>query len=251
MNRLELFESQAQEQELLEACIRDKASETPPPLRILEAGCGRRWPLRLKDVPYTLTGIDLDEDALAIRKNVHNDLHEVVVGDLRTANFDEGAFDVVFNSFVLEHVHEAERVLQNFIRWLRPGGLLILKIPDRDSVYGFVTRFTPHWFHILYVRYIGGWKWAGKPGYGPYPTVYDAVVSRRGIHDFAAKNGLAIRQEYGHAIAFKEAKPLKTFLVNAVTSTLSALSLGRLAARHSNLTFVLEKTPVRETAPVA
>lgn len=251
MNRLELFESLAQEQEMLEACVREKASETPPPLHILEAGCGRRWPLRLSDVPYTLTGVDLDEDALAVRKSIHNDLHEVVVGDLRTARFDEGAFDVIFNSFVLEHVAGADQVLENFIRWLRPGGLLILKIPDRDSVYGFVTRVTPHWFHTLYVRYIGGWKWAGKPGYGPYPTVYDRVVSRQGIHAFAARHGLAIRKEYGHRIAFKEAKPLKTLLVNAVVGALGFLSLGRLATDHSNLTFVLEKAPVREQAPVA
>jgi SAM-dependent methyltransferase len=251
MNRLEIFASPTQEQEMLEAYLRAKASETPPPLRILEAGCGRRWPLRLKDFAYTLTGIDVDEAALEIRKSIHNDLHEVVVGDLRTARFDDGAFDVIFNSFVLEHIQDAQRVLENFVRWLRPGGLLILRIPDRDSVYGFVARMTPHWFHVVFARHISGWKWAGKPGCGPYPTVYDPVVSRRGIHEFAARRGLAIREEYGHAIALKNAKPPRTLLVNSVVGMLGALSLGRLASDHSNLTYVLEKAPVREEAPVA
>lgn len=250
MNRLELLKDLSQEREMLEECLRKKASELPPPLRILEAGCGRRWPLRLKDVPYTLTGVDIDEDALAIRKSVHNDLHEVMVGDLRTVRFDDGAFDVIFNSFVLEHIRDADRVLENFVRWLRPGGLLILKIPDRDSVYGFVTRMTPHWFHVLFARYITGWKHAGKPGYGPYPTVHDRVVSRQGIHAFAAKGGLAIREEYGQAIMLRDAKPLGAMLVNSVVGALGALSLGRLASDHSNLTYVLEKEPVREEAPV-
>jgi hypothetical protein len=38
-------------------------------LNILEAGCGREWPIKLGDVPYTLTGVDLDQNALDIRKN--------------------------------------------------------------------------------------------------------------------------------------------------------------------------------------
>ena len=33
-------------------------------LNILEAGCGRRWQLDLSDIRYTLTGVDLDNNAL-------------------------------------------------------------------------------------------------------------------------------------------------------------------------------------------
>jgi hypothetical protein len=76
------------------------------------------------------------------------------------------------------------------------------------------------------------------------------VVSRRGIHAFAAKHGLAIREEYGQAIALRDAKPLGALLVNSVVGALGAVSLGRLASDHSNLTYVLEKRPVREEAAV-
>src|SRR6185437_11416268 len=72
------------------------------PLRILEAGCGRDWPLHVS-VPYTLTGLDLDPDALAAR----TDLDEAIIGDLRTAELPAHSFDVVYSAFVLEHVSGA------------------------------------------------------------------------------------------------------------------------------------------------
>ena len=39
------------------------------PLRILEAGCGTMWPLRLEGVEYQLTGVDVDRNALEVRGN--------------------------------------------------------------------------------------------------------------------------------------------------------------------------------------
>ena len=139
------------------------------PIDILEAGCGRRWPFGLT-IPFTLTGIDIDADALDIRKNEVRDLDEAIVGDLRTADLGKQRFDVIYSSFVLEHVSPADAVLENFVSWLKPGGTLILKFPDRDSVFGFITRFTPHWFHVFYYRWLRGFKDAGKPGFWPYPT---------------------------------------------------------------------------------
>ena len=41
---------------------------------ILEAGCGRKWPLDLAGVDYKLTGVDIDEHGLALRKEQQHDL---------------------------------------------------------------------------------------------------------------------------------------------------------------------------------
>ncbi|MGH9955766.1 MAG: methyltransferase domain-containing protein, partial [Pyrinomonadaceae bacterium] len=79
---------------------------------------------------------------------------------------------VIYNSFVLEHIEDASQVLQNSTRWLKPGGIVVLKIPDPDSVCGFITRVTPHWFHVFYYRYLLGARNAGKPGYAPYTIDY-------------------------------------------------------------------------------
>src|SRR6267154_4568853 len=50
----------------------------PQPLEILEAGCGREWPIKLEGVRYRLTGIDLDEAALESRVRDVGDLHEAI-----------------------------------------------------------------------------------------------------------------------------------------------------------------------------
>ena len=138
--------SSDQNDRLIERWIKQKAVPGRP-LDILEAGCGQAWWLDLRPVPYVLCGVDVDRKALEIRKFEKGDLHEIIEGDLRTVNLAPERFDVIYCSFVLEHVDEADVVLENFARWLKPGGLLIVRVPDPHSVRGFVTRITPHWFH--------------------------------------------------------------------------------------------------------
>ncbi|MGH8167190.1 MAG: class I SAM-dependent methyltransferase [Woeseiaceae bacterium] len=140
-------------------------------LNILEAGCGRRWPF--KKGSHTITDIDMDQHALDFRRDQQNDLDVAVLGDLRELELPTASFDVIYSAFVLEHVDGAEKVLDNFVSWLKPGGLLMLTFPDRDGVYGFFTRITPFWFHVLYKKYVEGIKNAGKPGFVPYETFHD------------------------------------------------------------------------------
>ncbi|KRR10785.1 hypothetical protein CP49_21940 [Bradyrhizobium valentinum] len=205
-------------------------------LEILEAGCGPRWYLDIGDGGHVLTGIDLDPEALRVRRDETKDLHEAVVGDLRTADFGHRTFDVIFSSFVLEHVPGAQQVLENFNRWVKPGGLIIIMIPDPYSAHGFTARMTPHWIHLLYYRLIRGQKNAGKPGYGPYPVTYDKAVSREGIRAFCAENGLVLAAEYGML-----ADTLKNRPVEAYMKTLQVLSLGRLSSDHSDIIFIIRK----------
>jgi SAM-dependent methyltransferase len=212
------------------AMLQSLLESMPQPLRILEAGCGRYWPLRLS-VPYTLTGIDADRNALAAR----SDLHQAVVGDLRSAEFPPQSFDVIYCSFVLEHVSGAEQVLERFRRWLAPGGVLILKVPDRDSVYGFVTRVTPFWAHVVFYRYVVGYKPAGTPGHGPYRTYYDEVISKSGLRRFCDSHELSAPQ------VFRLCSYVRQRLVLAGAFLLSMLSAGRLAWRHNNLLFIVRR----------
>lgn len=236
---LVLLTTYREEDELLERYVAELA-DLRTDLEILEAGCGQRWPLDLGEIEYTLTGVDLDRDALTYRSTVSKDLDEVIVGDLRNLDLGTRKFDVIYNSFVLEHVDNAELVLENFSRWLKPGGLVLLKLPDRNTVFGFLTNLTPFWFHVFYHRFVLGRKHAGEPGFGPYPTYYDRVVSRRGIREFCESHQLAIREERGMGTYVVETTP-RTRLIRLVTQVVSALSGGRLPWRHNNLTYVLEK----------
>jgi SAM-dependent methyltransferase len=204
-------------------------------IEILEAGCGRRWPYKFKDIRYVLTGVDLDPVALRIRQETNKDLDHAILGDLRTIRFEQHRFDIIYSAYVLEHVPHADRVLENFLEWVKPGGIMILKFPDRDSAYGFVTRFTPHWVHIVYKRYLDGKPNAGKPGFGPYPTLHEAVIARKNFHKFIQRTDLAIREEYGFGT-------LPTFQ-RLGARVLSGLSFGALTADYKNLLYILQSQP--------
>jgi SAM-dependent methyltransferase len=238
LSNLELTSSWERDVELIEDFIRQMAP-TERALRILEAGCGQRWSLRLDGVKYLLTGVDSDSHALDIRKNVQRDLDEAILGDLRTVEFDAGTFDVIYNAFVLEHIHGAENVLHSFVRWLKPGGLIVIRIPDPDSVQGFVTRVTPHWFHIFYYRYVLKLKTAGLPGYAPFPTYYDSVVSRQGLRKFCEKNNLSITAEFGDGY-IRSGEGMIRIAIDVIKQIIASLSFGKLSARHTNLLYVLQ-----------
>lgn len=230
--------------ELFERRIRKYHQSTQGPLRILEAGCGRRWTLDLTGVDFHLTGVDLNADGIHAR----TDLDEAIVGDLRTVSLPAGCYDIVYSSFVLEHVASAEQVLDTMIAALRPGGLLLLRIPDRDSVFGFAARHSPHWLRVQYMRRIRGAKLAGTPGRGPFPCVYDHVVSWRGINAYCAAHALQITDAcsanfYLDALG-RLAKP-----ADRVLRLIAAMSAGRLTADHSNLAFVIRKPPAWPARP--
>ncbi|REK12652.1 MAG: glycosyltransferase [Planctomycetota bacterium] len=236
---LRLCDGPKAEARMLVRHIRAVAAERQE-IAILEAGCGNSWQLNLPGIRYHLTGVDLNQDALAARNQEHGDLHRSVHGDLRTVSLEAGQFDVVYNSFVLEHVTEVERVLDNLHRWLAPGGILILRIPDPQSVYGMLSRVTPFWAHVQYKRHISGYKNAGKPGYDPFPTVYEPLVCREGIRRWADSRGMIIREEVGWNYAV--ARPgLPSLVARSGIRTLNLLSLGKLSADHVNLTYVIEK----------
>jgi SAM-dependent methyltransferase len=211
----------------MSAMLRARLEALPGPLRILEAGCGRLWPLKLS-VPFTLTGLDLDRDALAVR----TDLDQTIVGDLRTVELPARSFDVIYSAYVLEHVRGAQQVLERFRRWLAPGGMLIIQVPDRDSAYGFLTRLTPFRAHVLFHRYMLRQPLAGTPGHGPYPTYYDEVISERGLREFCRRNGFATPEVY-RLCSYANDPP-----VRAGAFLTSMLSAGRLAWRHNNLLLI-------------
>jgi SAM-dependent methyltransferase len=60
-------------------------------------------------------------------------IYDVAQGDAQTlANVDDQSFDFLFSSHCLEHTRDAEEALANWIRVVRPGGHLIISVPDED-----------------------------------------------------------------------------------------------------------------------
>ena len=229
------------ENELLAKAVKQQLSSTNR-IKILEAGCGRRWTLDLSGYDYHLTGIDFDKDALEARITTQKDLHEVIHGDLHNVTLPHSHYDMVFNSYVLEHVDGARKILDEIFQWLKPDGILVLRIPDRASVFGFCTRLTPHKLHILYSRYIDKQQDAGKPGQAPYPTIYNQIVSRKGIYDYCSEHDHKILEEYVLNEYIKSFGPI-TPIVKIIVKIIEIISMGKLASDHNALTFVIKRNP--------
>jgi SAM-dependent methyltransferase len=209
-------------------------------LRVLEAGCGQSWPIRMPALHLQITGIDLDAEALRIRQERHTDLDEAIVGDLRNVSLPANAFDVAYCAFVLEHVAGAEVVLDALVAAVRPGGRVVILVPNGKSVYGFMSRHAPLRAAVLYKKHIEGLKDAGKPGHAPYTTVYDPVVTLGGMRDYARRAGLTIIEEYGIDYTIYSFAPTRRVLRWGLR-VIAAGSRGRLTASHNNLGFVLER----------
>jgi 2-polyprenyl-3-methyl-5-hydroxy-6-metoxy-1,4-benzoquinol methylase len=61
-----------------------------------------------------------------------------------------GSVDVIVAAEVLEHVEPLEPALEQFQRWLAPGGTLLVSLPTENAVYRFGRRlagFSGHYHH--------------------------------------------------------------------------------------------------------
>ncbi len=78
---------------------------------------------RLAQALGHVVGIDIDEKAIDFASNnFPRDNLEFQVGDAMKLAFDDNSFDIVVCSHVYEHVPDAERLMAEIHRVLRPGG---------------------------------------------------------------------------------------------------------------------------------
>jgi SAM-dependent methyltransferase len=211
------------------------------PVSILEAGCGQCWLIDLSEVDYKLTGVDLDPVALDLRKTKTHDLDVAICGDLCSVDLPEASFDVVYSCYVLEHVANADVALKNFVKWLRPGGLLILRLPDPNTVRGFFARILPYKAHVWFYRYAYGQELAGQPGHAPYPTFYHPVIGRNKLCDFIARQGMKCTGCYGDGFRRDGSNKVIRMVLRGVTKLTSFLSLGKLTANYADLLYIAVK----------
>ncbi|HSN28830.1 MAG TPA: class I SAM-dependent methyltransferase [Kofleriaceae bacterium] len=156
-------------------------------IRVLEAGGGS-----LSHVPFrvrrriTLVDISpeqLERNQIAERK-ILGDLHDVDVGT--------AAYDAVVCFDVLEHLERPGLVLDKLCRAVGPDGILVVAGPNPRSLTGLITKWTPHWFHVLALRHVLGDRTAGQPGRGPFRTYMHRDAEPERLRDAAERAGLEI-----------------------------------------------------------
>lgn len=105
---------------------------------VLDAGCGSGRHLRaLAKLPgLRIAGVDRSKkdaaDALESLQNMPDALSNdfrVMSADLNALPFDDGVFDCVICSEVLEHIADHEQALSELVRVLKPRGQLVVSVP--------------------------------------------------------------------------------------------------------------------------
>ncbi len=85
--------------------------------RVLEVGSGRGY---LQDIVEDYTGLDISSE---VASHYHK---KFVLGSATEMPFSDNSFDAIWSIWVLEHIPQPEKVLNEMRRVLKPGGILYL-----------------------------------------------------------------------------------------------------------------------------
>jgi ubiquinone/menaquinone biosynthesis C-methylase UbiE len=114
--------------------------------RALDLGCGTGdFTAALARAGADAVGADVAEAALERARSRHRGLPFRLVPFDGPLPFDDGSFDLVWSSEVIEHVADTARWLSEVRRVLVPGGRLLLTTPSHGRVrvaLGGVERFS-------------------------------------------------------------------------------------------------------------
>lgn len=108
--------------------------------RFLDVGCGYGgFLVAFSKVGMEVIGIEIDPNQIAYAEENcldHNLQDCVFLGDILDTNFIQqlGTFDVITCFDVIEHVSDADQALKNMVSLLNPGGILVLEIPNKNSI---------------------------------------------------------------------------------------------------------------------
>jgi len=113
---------------------------------LLEVGCGAGIDLvRFARARAIVTGIDLSKTAIDLaRKNIEqNGLSaELQVMNGESMQFPDNSFDLVYAHGVLQYTANAEKMVAEIHRVLKPGGEAIVMVYNRNSWLNLMRRIT-------------------------------------------------------------------------------------------------------------
>ena len=148
--------------------VAEEAQRCLPDLRgsrILEVGCGRGATLLdLAARGAQVVGLDYAQSSIATCETLRSaagldGAADFLLGDARALPFDAGSFDLVYSIGLLEHFEQPNVLLAEQRRVLKPGGFLLVQVPQKFSLYTMVK---------IPLTKLGRWP------YGGWETQYSA-----------------------------------------------------------------------------
>ena len=116
--------------------------------RLLDVGCGAGYFLdAAREAGWQVQGVELSSAAASVgREQLGLDIFQ---GTLADAAFPDASFDVLTLFEVLEHLRDPGAVLAEARRILKPGGLLVVQVPNDVEAYrAWLSRSDNRWWVI-------------------------------------------------------------------------------------------------------
>lgn len=202
---------------------------------ILEDGCGvGSYLVRLAEDASLAIGLEIE---LERARDAHRKGPSTLGGKSEFLPFPADVFDLVLSHEVLEHVQNDQMAAREILRVLKPGGRLILFVPNRGypfETHGFYWRGIYHFGNIPLINYLPR-VWRDK--LAPHVNVYTRHDLEKIFADLPVKY---VRREvlfgaYDNIIA-RYPKPGK--ILRAILQYLEKTSLKFLGLSHF---WVIEK----------
>lgn len=193
---------------------------------VLEAGCGSAsWLDIILKRASNIVGIDISKKQLDRNKLIH----QKVLADLQ--NYENSNWSNFFALIicwdVLEHLSDPKKVVLKFIEWLRPGGLAVLAYPNPQTLKGFITKYSPYWFHKLFYRIVSGTPMNSDiEDIGPFKTIFNKDLNLIKILEIIESKNCTL--EWFASVESYQQKYLKKFLPNQIIILLNKIFLGSL-----------------------
>lgn len=118
--------------------------------RALDVGCGSGvWLLKMQALGWQVEGVEVSPTACAAARAAGLTVHQAQLADAR---LPADSFDVVRIWHTLEHVPDPALVLREAARLLKPGGTLLIGVPNAG---GWMARlFGSYWFDLDVPRHL-------------------------------------------------------------------------------------------------
>ena len=169
-----------------------KAEELPdlPPGRMLEVGCASGSFLdRMARRGWQVEGIEFSDAAASQARSLGYAVH---TGPVETAPLPRAPYDLVVGWMVVEHLHDPVGALRRLRDWTKPGGWLVVSVPNADSWE--LRVFRDAWYALHLPNHL--WH----PGRRSLETVLERagwkvsrVVYQRDIRNIIGSIGYSLR----------------------------------------------------------
>ena len=177
--------------------------------RVIDLGCGMGFYLKAMGKLRRLRLVGLDLELARLRKAGQLQSAGLVQANLERLPLEEGSFDKVLLSEVLEHLVQDEAILRRILRLLKPGGLLAVSVPH--AAY-------PFWWDPInrVITGLGGAPRRTGPLVGIWtnherlylPTELAGVIRRAGFEVLRVEEATHHAFPFSHFLVYGLGKPL-------------------------------------------